>query len=416
MTKAVIVDGCRTPFLKVGTIKNLSAVEMALAPVKHLQKKYGDLFKLLDRVIGANIGNQIMHPDGSNLARVIQLNANIPQHIGAYTININCASGLMAVIEAVKEIELGLADAVLVVAVEVMSDYVAVYPRQQRAQFAKLYEVSRKKAPMWRRLLSLIKEWVKMKMMPHKPEWAINLGLTDPVVKLRMDQIADKIAKEYNISREEQDLFALESQRRAKRATQSGRFKEEIVPLLRDDNGIRFDQNLEMLARLKPRYEGGTATPGNSSQISDGAVALILASEEFAAKYGLPKLATMSSKKTAVAGCDPAMMGLGPVKAIQQILNKNDMRISDIDLLETNEAFASVVLAQLKDLKQMGLDVSRVNVNGGAIALGHPISASGARLVLTCAKELEYRKATTGLVTLCVGGGQGVAALLERGF
>lgn len=412
MERAVLVDGCRTPFLKAGTIKNLRAADMAAVPVNCLKERYKQVFNLLDRVIGANIGNQILPPDGSNLTRVIQLKCGIPETVGAYTVNINCGSGLMAVIEAVKEIELGMSECVLVVATEVMSDYLAVYSRKQREVFANLNAASREKSA-WNRIPKLIKFLVKRLMMRHKPEWVIKLGLTDPMLGSGMDKIANQIAKQYGISREEQDLFALESQRRAKAATLSGCLKREITPFdnLDTDNGIRFNQNLSALAKLPPTQKDGTITPGNASQVTDGAVAMLLVSDTFAKRYELPRLAEMSSKKTAIVGCSPAMMGIGPVGAVKQLLSRNEMNLSDIDVFESNEAFASVVLAQAKDL---GLDMNRVNVNGGAIALGHPISASGARLVLTCAKELEHRNAKTGLVTLCVGGGQGVAALLER--
>ncbi|TSC89079.1 MAG: acetyl-CoA C-acetyltransferase [Parcubacteria group bacterium Gr01-1014_3] len=422
MNKAVIVDGVRTPFLKAGTIPDLSASEMALTPVGELFKRYPKLKESCDCVVGANIGNQVLHPDGSNLARVILLKAGLDPRIPAWTVNINCGSGLHAVLDAVKNVELGLYKCILVVASEVMSDYVAVYNRQQRAQFAKLYEVSRKKAPMWRRLPSLMKEWTKMKMMPHKPEWSIKIGLTDPVCKLGMDEIADQIAEEYKISREEQDLFALESQRRAKAATLSGRLKHEIVPFrgIDQDNGIRFDQNLSALSKLRPLHKGGTVTPGNSSQITDGAVALMVVNEELAKKNGWPLLATMYSRFSSIGGCVPERMGLGPVQAIKQIFSHDWSTLDDIDVIETNEAFAAVVLAQQKEFELVKdnfgrLSPEKVNRNGGAIALGHPISASGARLVLTCAKELELTGATSGLVTLCVGGGQGVAACLERG-
>ncbi len=421
MPSAVIIDGLGTPFLKAGTIPNLTASEMALTPVKALFERYPKLQESCDCVVGANIGNQMQHPDGSNLARVILLRAGLDPRIPAWTVNINCGSGLHAVLDAVKNVELGQYKCVLVVASEVMSDYAAVYPREQRSQFARLYEASRKKAPMWRKLLSLAKEWAKLKLMPHDPEWTLRVGLTDPVCKLGMDEIADKIAEEYKISREEQDLFAWESQRRAKAATLSGRFKHEIVPFhgIDQDNGIRMDSNLTALSKLRPLHKGGTVTPGNSSQITDGAVALMVASEDFAKRKDWPVLAKMDSKFSAIGGCVPERMGLGPVVAIKKIFSSDWCTLDDFDVIETNEAFAAVVLAQQKEFELVKhnfgrLSPEKVNRNGGAIALGHPISASGARLVLTCAKELELTGATIGLVTLCVGGGQGVAACLER--
>lgn len=414
LKKAVVVDGYRTPFLKAGSVPNLNAVKMAMPPLKKLLELYPKLSSEIDLVIGANVGNQLLHPDGSNLARVILLNAGMHVRIPAWTVNINCASGLHAVLDAVKQIETGFARCVLVVAVEVMSDYTGAYARNQREYFAKLLEISREKR-WWKKYPKLLWQLAKIKMMPHKPAWMIELGLTDPTCKLRMDETAEIIAKDLKISREEQDLYAWESQHRAAAAQKNDRFSSEIVPIdgIKDDNGIRPNQTLQQLAKLKPLRPNGTVTAGNSSQISDGAVAILLAEKELAEKLGWPALANMSSQKSAVMGGEPDRMGLGPVRAVIELHNKTKFNLDDFDVIETNEAFASVVLGQRHFLE--GLDAEKTNVNGGAIALGHPISATGARLVLTCARELALRNARRGLVTLCVGGGQGVAAAIERG-
>ena len=390
--KAVIVDGLRTPFLKVGTVKNNNAVRMSYVPTQILLYKYSGLRQEINYVIGANIGNQILAPDGSNLARVIGINNNLPLSVGAWTVNSNCSSGLHAVVEAAKLIELGMANCVLVVGVEVMSDF-------------------------------------KLKTMPHQPLWMLETGLTDPGLGLKMNQIAEKIAKEFGISREEQDLFALESQKRASIAQRSRRLAKEIVFFegLGDDNGIRHNQLLSKLNQLKSLEPDGTITPGNSSQLTDGACVLIVTSADFAKTNGLPIVAQIEARESVLVGCNPLLMGLGPVYAIHKLLHQSKYAWSDFEVLETNEAFAAVVLAQGRLLAcekyakkfnlpgRIGeLDWSKTNVNGGAIAIGHPLSASGARLVLTCLREMELRNKSLGLVTLCIGGGQGEALILHR--
>ncbi|MDO8466717.1 MAG: thiolase family protein [bacterium] len=424
MNRAVIVDGVRTPFMKAGSLTSLRATTLGCDVIEHLHLNlHGFRLEDIDLVIGANVGNQVLPPDGSNLTRLIALKAGIPIKVPAFTVNINCASGLHAILTAVKEVELGLANCVLVVAVEVMSDYTAAYSRKQRQKFANLLTASRSKS-LLKKLSSTASALVKVKIMKHDPQWMIKLGLTDPSCNLSMDKVSDKIAEKYKISREELDLYALESHRRANNA--SDRLRGEMcsftlngkkeLPWFYDD-GVRPNQTLAALAKLKPLNEGGVTTAGNSSQITDGAVAFLIANKEWAAARKLPVLAAMSSKNSAACGCEPSMMGLGPVGAISKLRAQGWTKMSDFSVVETNEAFASVVLAQSKMLKEIGmgpLDWDRTNVNGGAIAIGHPISASGARLVLTCAKELQRRNQQYGLVTLCVGGGQGVAAVIEN--
>lgn len=440
MKKVVLVDGVRTPFMRAGTIPGLTATELGVVPPKALIERYPDIPKSVDYVIGANIGNQALHPDGSNMGRLLALRAGIPKSVGAWTVNINCATGLHAVADAAKTIALGTARSVLVVAVEVMADYPALYTRKQRNEFVKAFLIARKKQKPWVKFPQLAAQWVKIQALRHSPLWAIDLGLVDPTTKLRMDQSADLIAHRWNISRKEQDLFALESQRRASAAQKSGRLAEEIVPFkdIAFDNGIRHNQTLEQLARLKPQYPRGftfndetipgTVTPGNSSQITDGACSLLLADEEFARSMGWPILARINPEQWAVAGCDPSTFGFAPSLAIKKLLDATGLSLSDLDLIESNEAFAAVVLAQMRGLsskrycEQIGIaeplgdwELEKTNVNGGGVALGHPISASGARLTLTIAKELKRSQKERGLVTLCIGGGQGEALVLERG-
>ncbi len=424
MRNVVIVDGVRTAFFRAGSVPDLNARKLGVVPVKELARRYPGLEKLIDCVVGANIGNQLLPPDGSNIARLIALDAGIPQHVDARTININCGSGLEAIIDAAMRVEVGLAQCVLVIGVEVMSDYTAAYGRKQRDEFGKLLAISKKKSPMVFKGPRLIAQKAKTRFMAHEPEWLIKVGLTDPYCGLGMDKIADKLASEFQISRKELDLFALESQRRAYKAQKSGRLAEEIVSFqgLDQDNGVREGQMIEHLARLRPLNPGGTTTPGNSSQVSDGAVALIVADKEFVKAQGWPRLAGVSSELSAAAGCDPTVMGLGPVAAIRKLFSKMHAMDQAWDLnafgvIETNEAFASVVLAQSRLLEKEGygpLPWDRTNINGGAIAIGHPVGASGARLALTAAIELKRQKKELAIVTLCVGGGQGVAAVIEN--
>lgn len=429
MHKAVIIDGARTPFLKAGTIPNLNATTLGATLIKEFMKRYPGIENELNYVIGANIGGQFLSPDGSNFARVALLNAGLPERIGAWTVNVNCASGLHAVLDAVCRIEVGDAKCVLVIGAEVMSDFQALYPREQREVFAELNRISRSKESMRTKLPKLAKVFAKKIAMPHNPKWMLEVGLTDPFIKMKMDLVAEAIATAWSITREEQDQFALESQLRASHARTAGRFTKEIIPFggFSHDNGIRDNQTLSQLAKLKPAYSGGTITPGNSSQISDGAAVILVAEEEFAKSLGLPRLARMSMRHSALVGCEPNRMGLGPVAAIKKILDKAPCVLSDFDLIETNEAFAAVVLAQSRALARgyncstgadkktiTGFDFKQVNINGGAVALGHPLAASGTRLVLTCTKELVVQDKNLGLVTLCIGGGQGEAAVIER--
>lgn len=425
MHKAVIVGGARTPFLKAGTIPNLTATTLGAALIKEFMRRYPGLEKEIDYIAGASIGGQFLPPDGSNFARVAALNAGLPIHIGAWTVNVNCASGLHAVLDAVCRIEAGDAKCILVIGAEVMSDFQALYPREQREVFAELNRVSRSKESMRKKLPKLAKVFAKKVAMPHNPKWMLEVGLTDPFIKMKMDLVAEAIAAEWGITRNEQDQFALESQLRASRARTAGRFAQEIIPFggFLHDNGIRDNQTLEQLAKLKPTYPGGTVTPGNSSQISDGAAVILVAEEEFAKSFGLPRLARMSMRNSALVGCEPDRMGLGPVAAIGRILIRTPYALSDFDIIETNEAFAAVVLAQAKALASRHycggatigkLDFERTNVNGGAVAMGHPLGASGTRLALTGALELLLRDKTLCLTTLCIGGGQGEAAVIER--
>ncbi|OHB20720.1 MAG: hypothetical protein A2939_00210 [Parcubacteria group bacterium RIFCSPLOWO2_01_FULL_48_18] len=435
---AVLIDGRRTPFFKAGTLAGVDAVEIGTTPIKALLKRYDGIEKHIDWVVGSNLGNGVLPPGGSNMARIIATLSGVPKDIPAVTVNINCASGLHAAIYAARLIELGEANLVLVPSVEVMSDYTAVFGRQQRALYEKMLAASRIKNPV-KQMAGVLGAQMKIWMRGHRPLlkknfgyepiWMLMTGLSDPISGMGMDKIADLIAIEFGVSREEQDLFAYESHRKAEAAQRVKKFADEIVPFrgISDDNGVRHNQELSKLASLRPLNRGGTVTAGNASQVSDGACALLIASEEFAAAHGLPVLAEFSSGKSSTKGCEPSLMGIGPVFAIHDLLKKTGLSLNDIDLLESNEAFASVVLAQDKILSsqtlcdRLGIShpigntvTDKLNVNGGGIAMGHPVAVSGSRLVLTTALELRRRNSELGIVTLCIGGGQGEALLVER--
>jgi acetyl-CoA acetyltransferase family protein len=446
MRTVVYVGGGRTPFMKHTTFSDNTATEMSAHVIKELLKLYPKTKDCLDLLICANVSNQLLPPDGSNLGRVIALTAGLSKSLAAYTINLNCASGLHAAIEAVKEIELGLRRCVLVVAVEAMSDAMLLYSREQRNKFRELLFASKTKGSFWKRWMKIAAKLPAYAQF-HRPINILEQGLIDPTTidqsipgkeaGLSMIQIAELIATNYKISRGEQDLFALNSHRRAFAARE--KLKREIFPYrgLDYDNGVAEKVQLADFAKRRPlNGENGTITAGNSSQVSDGACALLFMEERLAKELCLPIETVMCSRYTSLCGCEQTDISLGPVLAIEDIFSRSQrclgqkpLRLSDMDLIETNEAFAVVPLAQNQAMKNapdstfyreepdevyVPLNSERTNVNGGAIAIGHPLAASGARLVQTIARELAERQARWGLVTLCVGGGQGEAALIER--
>ncbi|MBP7948804.1 MAG: thiolase family protein, partial [Verrucomicrobiales bacterium] len=305
----------------------------------------------------------------------------------------------------------GVGEIFIVGGVESMSQFPLLFPASAAAKFSAL---AKARSPA-----AKLAAWARFRPRDLAPRSALMLGLTDPVAALNMGQTAELLAKENRISREEQDAFALRSHQLAAAAAE--RLREEICPMhagedfqpVTADNGTRPDSSLESLAKLSPVFERGTGTvtAGNSSQVSDGAVALLAMSESRAASLGFRPLGVLRS--FAWTGCDPARMGLGPVSAMEKACSLGGLTPADADLVEINEAFAAQVLAVLRKLPHR-IPNDRLNVNGGAIALGHPVGASGARLVLTVLKELQRRGGRRALVSLCIGGGQGGAAWLER--
>ncbi len=421
--RLVIIDGVRTPFCKMGTdLARLGADELGRIAVNALLTRTGLDPALIDEVI---FGCVAQPAEAANVARVIALRAGIPEAVPAFTVHRNCASGLEAFTQAFEKMTAGRGSIFLVGGTESMSLVPLLFKPSAAAKFG---HVARAKSA-FQKLRSI----AAFRPSDFQPRIGLQLGLTDPVCGMNMGETAELLAREHGITRELQDAFALESHTRALAARE--KLAEEICPVylpskspVTIDNGPRQNQSLELLGRLRPVFEKktGTVTAGNSSQITDGAVALLVMTEEKARELGFTPLGALTGY--AYAGCDPARMGLGPVFAMAKAEEKTGLNLEQADLVEINEAFAAQVLAVLKCLKSeefarkflrrdrhVGkIPKDRLNVNGGAIALGHPVGATGARLVLSSLKELERRQAKRALVSLCVGGGQGAAIWLER--
>jgi acetyl-CoA C-acetyltransferase/acetyl-CoA acyltransferase len=407
--RLVIVDGVRTPFCKVGTVlADCAPDELGRIAVNALLTRTGLDPNLIDEVIFGCVGQPV---DAANVARVIALRAGIPQSVPAVTVQRNCASGFEAVTVAAERMQTGRGSIFVVGGTESMSQSPLLFREDAARKFGALARAKNAQAK--------IQAMSAFRPSDFTPRIGLKLGLTDPVSGLNMGETAELLAQEFNISREAQDEFSLRSHQRAWSAKE--KLADEICPVLlaRDvgravtrDNGPRENQSMDDLRRLRPVFEKhGTVTAGNSSQITDGAVALLVMSAQRATQLGLRPIGTLVDY--AYAGCDPARMGLGPLFAIRKLQERCAVRLEDADLIEINEAFAAQVLAVLSELPSP-IDRERLNVNGGAIALGHPVGATGARLVLTALKELQRRDAKRALVTLCVGGGQGGALWLER--
>jgi acetyl-CoA C-acetyltransferase/acetyl-CoA acyltransferase len=418
-SRLVIVDGVRTPFCKAGTdLAALGADELGRIALNALLTRTGLDPQLVDEVI---FGCVAQPADATNIARVIALRAGIPESVPAMTVQRNCASGCEAVTVAQERLLAGRGSIFIVGGTESMSNIPFLFKQTTAEKFSRL---SRAKS-LGQRIQSL----AAFRPADFLPRIGLMLGLSDPVSGLNMGETAEVLAREFGIKRDEQDAFALESHKRAFAARE--KLGQEICPVflasqrgashpVTKDNGPRENQSREALAKLKPVFDRrtGTVTAGNASQVTDGAVALLVMSEEKAGRLGYNPLGFLSGY--AYAGCDPARMGLGPVYAISEAQSKTGLSPADADLIEINEAFAAQTLAVLKSSARSlahspgEIPAEKLNVNGGAIALGHPVGATGARLVLSTLKELERRRAKRALVTLCVGGGQGAALWLER--
>jgi len=419
-----ILGGVRTPFAKAGgPFKHTPVHELGRIAVGELIARHGLDPARLDEVI---LGNCAQPAEAANTARVVALRAGVPERVPAATVHRNCASGMESVATAAQRIRLGDARLMVAGGMESMSRIPLMYPFEY-GEF--LEGLMRAKTPFQK-----LAAFSRFQPALLKPRVALAEGLTDPVCGLNMGQTAEVLAREFGIRRERQDEFALMSHQRAVAARE--RLREEIVPvfpaprneIVADDVGPRDGQTLEALGKLKPYFDrrNGTVSVGNACQVTDGAVALLLGDDATAASWPSPPLGRIVSY--AFAGLSPARMGLGPVFAAARALATARLELADMELIEINEAFAVQVLACLEAArsqafakKELGRDhalgeipLERLNVNGGAIALGHPVGASGARLLLTLLLELRRRGLKRGLASLCVGGGQGAAFVLER--
>jgi acetyl-CoA acetyltransferase family protein len=421
----LIIDGVRTPFCKAGTeLAGLAADELGRVAVNALLTRTGLDPALVDEVI---MGCVAQPADAANVARVIALRAGIPQSVPAITVSRNCASGCEALTQAQERLRAGRGSVFIVGGVESMSNIPLLFSSTAAKKFGRLNRA--KTLGQRARVLA------SFRPADFKPRIGLLLGLSDPVSGLNMGETAEVLARENGITRAKQDAFALQSHQRATAAR--ARLVDEICPVysttngaaaITQDHGPRADQTLDALMRLKPQFDrrNGSITAGNASQVTDGAVALLVMGESRARELNLKPLGVLSGY--AYAGCDPARMGLGPVHAMARANEQTGFTLADADLVEINEAFAAQTLAVIKcaasgdfarrmlhrDEPLGEIAVDKLNVNGGAIALGHPVGASGARLVLTALKELQRRQTRRALVTLCVGGGQGAALWLER--
>jgi acetyl-CoA C-acetyltransferase/acetyl-CoA acyltransferase len=419
-----ILGGARTPFAKAfGVLARVPADQLGRLALQAALDRCGIATSSVEEVIFGNVAGQA---DASNLARVISLRSGIPANRVAHTVNRNCASGLESIISAWHVIAEGRAQLVVAGGTESMTNVPLLWnPR------AKDWFLAWRRAGLWRKLALL----ARLRPAMFQPVAALELGLTDPTCGLNMGQTAEVLANEFGITREQQDQFALTSHQKAVAAWKRGFFNDEVVPVpaeftraeaIATDTGPRQNQTLEALAKLPPLFDrtNGTVTAGNSCPLTDGAAALVVQAAHLPTGERKP-LGYL--KAYAIAGLEPRRMGLGPVFAIHQLLRKTGLSLAEFDLIEINEAFAAQVLACQKAMasatfaqRELGsaqavgeLDPNRLNVNGGAIAIGHPVGATGTRLVLTLLRALRERGLKRGLAALCVGGGQGVAVLVE---
>jgi len=429
--RIAIISGFRSPMGKAGgSLKNLTAHDLGARIAKEVIIRSKIDPNKIDEVI---IGNVAQPGDAANIARVIALKAEIPQHVPAFTVHRNCASGMEAMTTACSKILNNEAEIILAGGSESMSNIPLLFNKKMTAFFGNLF-----KAKTLQQKLSVL---ATFRLNFLQPIIGLTQGLTDPISGLIMGCTAENVAKDFKITRQEQDEFSLNSHKKAEEAMNKGIFLEEIIPvfnndeknslIIEHDEGIRKGQKIEDLAKLKPYFEKvtGTVTVGNSSQITDGAAFAILMKESKAKE--LAKTLNFEIigyiRDFAYAGLDPSKMGLGPVFAIKKLLDKTKLNLKDIDLFEINEAFAAQVIGCLRafsskefckkhfdmDSEIGEIDLNKLNVNGGGIALGHPVGMSGARIIIHLLRELKRRGKNRGLASLCIGGGQGGGVVVE---
>lgn len=429
--RIAVIAGFRSPMGKAGgALKNVTAHDLGARIVKEVVMRSKIDPNKIDHVI---IGNAANPAEASNIARVIALKAGIPNSVPAFTVHRNCASGMEAFTTASAKILNDEAEIILVGGTESMSNIPLFFGKKMTAMLANLMRAK----TLWQKLVAL--SVFRPKFLTPVP--GIVQGLTDPVSGLIMGCTAENIAKDFKITREEQDQFSLQSHKKAEAAIAKGIFKEEIIPvfnndekkslMIEEDEGVRKGQTIEALAKLKPYFEKvtGTVTVANSSQITDGAAFAILMREskakEMQKELGFEILGYIRDYD--YAGLDPSRMGLGPVFASKKVFDKTGFGLQDMELIEINEAFAAQVLGCVKAFaspefckENFGMDhaigvinPAILNVNGGGIALGHPVGMSGARIIIHLLRELKRQGKNRGLATICIGGGQGGAVIVE---
>ena len=422
LSPIAIVEGVRTPLAKAFTdLRKVSAVELGRIVVEDVLRRSGIQSSDVDEVVFGNVAGP---PDAANVARVIALRAGIPNNRIAHTVNRNCASGMESVLAGWQAIQSGRAHTVVAGGTESMSNIPMLFHPDAAQQWMRLGRA--------RSFGDKLKAITGFRPRHFRPVMGIELGLTDPVSGLNMGQTAEVLASEFGLTREQQDRFAMESHHKAEETQKACFLSGEIAEVetgdgvFAKDNAIRYEQSIAQLSKLRPIFDrDGTVTAGNSCPLTDGAAAIVLSSPDQLDRFEGPPLGYLTGY--AIAGCDPSRMGLGPVYATAKLLKQSGLSLDDFDLVEINEAFAAQVLActqamasksfaqnELGASQAIGeLDPSRLNVHGGAIALGHPVGTTGTRLILTLLRSLKAAGKRRGLATLCVGGGQGVAMILE---
>jgi len=423
----VIVDGTRTPFAKAGTkLKDIHPADLGQVALKELIARTELDVDEVDEVI---IGNTGSPSDAVNISRVVALRSGIPLKTSAYTVHRNCASALESITSGYEKIKSGTMDVVVAGGTESMSQMPLVFTKEFQEIFGQI-AFAKTMGARWKALK-------KLKLKHLKPRISVMEGLLDPFVGINMGMTAEILAKEFNISRLEQDEFAAYSHEKAIAAQKAGRFNDEITPvyvppkyksIVSQDVGPRDGLTVEKLGKLRPYFDRkyGSVTVGNACPLTDGAAMVLLMSREKAEALGYKPKATI--RGYAFAGLEPERMGLGPVYSTPVALKRAGLNFKDIGLIELNEAFAAQVIGCMKAMdsdefcktklglsKALGeVDPSILNVNGGGIALGHPVGATGTRITLTLMNEMQRRNTQFGLATLCIGGGQGGSILLER--
>lgn len=422
--KVFIVDGSRTPQLKArGKVGPFTAGDLAVNAGRPLLLRHDFPLDAFDEVI---LGCMMPGEKEANVARVVALRLGIPQTVPAWTVQRNCASGMQSIDSAYRNIKNGAANLILAGGTESMSHAPVLFNHTMvnwLGDFMRARSIGQR-----------LKVISSLRLKHLKPVIALLYGLSDDTVGLNMGETAENIANRFNISRQDMDMFSVESHRRLAKAMDEGRLDEiEVMYDARGkvydhDDGLRRDSSIESLAKLRPAFDKkyGNVTAGNSAQITDGAAWVILASEEAVKQYDLPVIATIED--TQWAGLDPRVMGMGPAHAMAPVLQRQQLDIDDIDYWEINEAFATQVLGCIKAWQdedycknELGLDSTlgaiphdKLNVDGGGVSLGHPVGASGARIVLHLAKTLQRTGSQLGMASLCIGGGQGGAVLLKN--